>query len=285
MSPIVWLASYPKSGNTWLRTFLANLLDEREEPASINELRTGVIASARAPFDDHTGLEASDLTLDEVDALRPLVYLRMAEKAETTGRHKVHDAYTQNGAGEPIFPTAATLGAVYVIRNPLDLAPSYAHHSAQDVDWAVGAMGDASHAMSAARWALPNQFRQIMLTWSGHVTSWVDDAPFPVEVIRYEDMHLDAEATFARAARAAGVDAGAAEIRRAIEFSSFEEAKRQEEEHGFAEKNPGAESFFRQGKIGTWRDEITADQAAQIIADHGEVMERFGYLQNGEPAF
>ncbi|MCP5028332.1 MAG: sulfotransferase domain-containing protein, partial [Actinomycetia bacterium] len=85
MKPIVWLASYPKSGNTWFRTFLANLLRDDEDPVDINELRTGSIASARNPFDIHTGLEASDLTQDEIDLLRPGVYRRMAEMAEHTG--------------------------------------------------------------------------------------------------------------------------------------------------------------------------------------------------------
>ena len=285
MKPIVWLASYPKSGNTWFRTFLMNLLRDSEDPVDINELRTGSIASARNPFDIHTGLEASDLTQDEIDLLRPGVYRRMADKAERTGHHKVHDAYTVNGNGEPLFPTDATLGAVYLVRNPLNVAPSYAHHSARDVEWAVEALGDRSHTMSDGPKQLHNQFRQILLGWSGHVTSWLDDPPFPVEVVRYEDMHVDAEATFTRAARACDLDHTAEEIRDAIAKSSFDVVKAQEEEKGFGEKMPKSESFFRKGKIGSWRESLTDDQAARVIADHHEVMVRLGYLRDGEPVF
>ena len=285
MTPIIWLASYPKSGNTWFRTFLANLRAEDEDPADINELRTGTIASARAPFDIHTGLEASDLTPEEIDAMRPGVYRRMAETAERTGHHKVHDAYTLNGDGEPLFPTDATAGAVYLMRNPLDVAPSYAHHSGRDVDWAVGVMGDRGHNMSDGPRRLRPQFRQILGSWSDHVVSWVDDAPFPVEVIRYEDMHFDAPATFARAARFLGERTDAAAIDKAIEFSSFEELRAQEAEHGFAEKAPRSASFFRQGTTGSWRESLTVEQAAAIITDHHAVMERFGYLVNGDPTF
>ena len=38
MSGIIWLASYPKSGNTWFRVFLTNLLEEKDQPADINDL-------------------------------------------------------------------------------------------------------------------------------------------------------------------------------------------------------------------------------------------------------
>ncbi|MCP4962223.1 MAG: sulfotransferase domain-containing protein [Actinomycetia bacterium] len=285
MKPIVWLASYPKSGNTWFRTFLANLLRDEEDPADINELRTGSIASARNPFDIHTGLEASDLTQDEIDLLRPGVYRRMAEMAEHTGHHKVHDAYTLNRGGRPLFPADATLGAVYLVRNPLDVAPSYAHHSARDAAWASEALGDPNHTMSDRPKHLDAQFRQILGTWSDHVRSWLDEPPFPVELVRYEDMHLDAEVTFTRATRACGLDHSAEQIRRAIAMSSFDEVKGQEQEKGFGERTPKSESFFRKGRIGSWRESLTDDQADRIVTDHAEMMRRLGYLDGGVPVF
>lgn len=66
MSGIVWLASYPKSGNTWLRVFLANSLRNAETPADINALETGHIASARNLFEELAGVEASDLTSAQI---------------------------------------------------------------------------------------------------------------------------------------------------------------------------------------------------------------------------
>ena len=39
MGNIVWLASYPKSGNTWMRAFLANLIANRQDPVPLGELR------------------------------------------------------------------------------------------------------------------------------------------------------------------------------------------------------------------------------------------------------
>src|SRR6056297_2434972 len=78
----IWLASYPKSGNTWFRVFLSNLFSETPEPADINSLHETPIASARQPFDEATGLPSSDLTFEEVDHLRPEVYRFQANETK-----------------------------------------------------------------------------------------------------------------------------------------------------------------------------------------------------------
>ena len=92
MNGIIWLASYPKSGNTWFRVFLTNLRGEEGGPADINKLRSTPIASARGIFDDEAGVEASDLTPDEIDRLRPEIYMHLHKQAEETLFMKVHDA-------------------------------------------------------------------------------------------------------------------------------------------------------------------------------------------------
>src|ERR1035438_8198169 len=70
MSEIVWLASYPKSGNTWLRVFLSNFLRPNAVPADINELEFGVGAHDRALFDSALGVESADLTEEEIECHR-----------------------------------------------------------------------------------------------------------------------------------------------------------------------------------------------------------------------
>src|SRR6056297_2681752 len=116
---IVWLASYPKSGNTWFRVFLSNLFSESPEPASINDLHHTPIASARQPFDEATGLPSSDMTFEEVDRLRPEVYRYQAKEAGELQFRKVHDAYTYLEDGSPLFPPDVSKAAIYFIRNPL----------------------------------------------------------------------------------------------------------------------------------------------------------------------
>ncbi len=74
MGGIYWLASYPKSGNTWFRVFLRNLLEDGDKPADINEIHTGSIASGRGWLDEVLGFDTAELEPDEVDRLRPEVY-------------------------------------------------------------------------------------------------------------------------------------------------------------------------------------------------------------------
>jgi hypothetical protein len=269
---IVWLASYPKSGNTWLRAIFANYRREKEGPADINRLGSP-IASRRHEFDEITGVEASDLTMDEIDSLRPAVYRHLAAHARDPLPQKIHDAYTP-----ALIPTDATRGAIYIIRNPLDVAVSYANHLGISVDRTIAWMRDETYTLAGGRRHLPNQLRQRLRSWSGHALSWLDQSAFPAHVMRYEDMSLRPSETFAAALDFAGLSPDIARLERAIENSSFEKLRQQEETHGFDERPSTTAVFFRQGKPGGWRDALEAPQVEKIVQDHAEVMRRFGYL-------
>ena len=80
--PIVWLASYPKSGNTWLRALLTNYLNEGEEPASINELvgKPGLLL--REQFDERLGLSSSDLTPQGILRYRSRLYKQVGDELQ-----------------------------------------------------------------------------------------------------------------------------------------------------------------------------------------------------------
>lgn len=280
---IYWLASYPKSGNTWFRTFLRNLLQDGDVPVDINELHTGSIASARGWLDEVLGFDTAELAADEVERLRPDVY-RWDAQSEETGYHKIHDAYTMTVDGEPLVSREATCGALYLLRNPLDVAPSLANHNHISIDAAIKTMADIDHAIGRSRTGLPDQVRQRLLSWSSHVLSWVDADGLDVHPIRYEDMIERPVSTFTAAARFLQLPDEPARIAKAIRFSEFGELSRQEKERGFRERPPRTRHFFREGRSGGWRETLSADQVAKIIADHGEVMRRFGYLdERGEP--
>ncbi len=175
MGNILWLASYPKSGNTWMRILLTNYLRDADEPADINQLDTGPIASARHAFDENVGVEASDLTAEEIERYRPFVYEHMSESSDQTLYLKVHDAFTCTEEGYPLISKRATKGVLYLIRNPLDVAVSSAHHAKKSLDEMASAMGNARHGFVDKEDRLHCQLRQRILTWSGHVLSWVDE--------------------------------------------------------------------------------------------------------------
>ncbi len=286
MKRIQWLASYPKSGNTWLRAFLANLLSDPSHPVDINRLDFAPVAAARSLFDHAVGYEAADLTFDEVDRLRPEVYAHYARQAEDTIYLKVHDAYAHLPDGRPLIPADVTRGVIYVIRNPLDVCVSWAYHSGhENFDRAAAFMADPGACVAGNPGKCFPQLRQRLKSWSEHVLGWMASG-LPVLGIRYEDMHRRPMETFAAVAAFVGKGDDPERIARAVRFSDFGEMKRQEREHGFCEREAGTRTFFREGRIGGWRERLTEAQAMRIIRDHGDVMRRFGYLTStGEAVY
>jgi aryl sulfotransferase len=283
---IVWLASYPKSGNTWARAFLTAYLGNTGSPPDINDLAGGPIASARRTFDNLVGIEASDLTADEVARCRPDVYRLMAAEGDGPVVVKVHDAYGVTDTGQPLFPADATSVVLYLLRNPLDVAVSFAHHSGVPVSQAVSRLCRDDFAFSSRADGLPQQLAQQLRSWSGHVRSWVDESGLPLLVVRYEDMIASPVGAFTSMVEAAGLDVDAARIDAAIQLSRFDLLRTQEQAVGFKERSPRAKIFFRQGRAGDWRTALTEADARAIIEAHGEVMRRFGYLDaDGNPTY
>jgi hypothetical protein len=104
--------------------------------------------------------------------------------------------------------------------------------------------------------------------------------------VRYEDLQADPIAVFTGVVRFCGLDDDAVQIARAVDFSRFERVQQQEAEHGFDEKMARAASFFRKGTSGSWREALTPELVARLIADQQEAMRRFGYLSaEGDPVF
>ena len=275
MAGIWWLASYPKSGNTWLRIALASLLSGR--PADINAMPSvSLIATNRAFFDNALGIESADLTIEQVTNLRPRVHEIWAAEAERPIYCKTHDAFRNTPAGEPLFSTAVTLGAVYIVRDPRAVAVSLAHHGGRTIDEAIVRMDDPADTPSASTRRLHRQLPELRGAWRDHVESWLG-APFPVHLLRYEDMHRDPHGAFTAVAAFLGLPADRQQIAAAIEAASFARLQEQERATGFIEKPLQAATFFREGSTDGWRRTLLPDQAARIVAANGAVMRRLGY--------
>lgn len=202
-SGIVWLASYPKSGNTWTRAFLHNL-----------------------------------------------VHVTAGEKR------------------------AQKINEIYIVRNPLDVAISYAHHLGKPIDFAI----DFLNLKNAETSGTAKQVYEVYGSWSQHVLSWTRKPHPAIYVMRYEDMLGDPKKTFGALARHLLFTPTDEQLADAIDRSSFEKLKEQEEKAGFLERSEKAERFFRDGRAGQWKEVLTPAQIARIVDAHKEQMERFGYL-------
>jgi hypothetical protein len=277
---IVWLASFPKSGNTWFRIFLANLAAGENGPADINNLdERGGIASSRHEFEAATMLDSGLLSHDDIDDLRPRVYESIAKEVQEQRWVKAHDAYTALADGEPLLGRSAR-AAVYLVRDPRDVAISLSHHNNTAIDEAIALMNQPHGALCRGKKGLAPQLRQKLRGWSGHVQSWLDQTEIPVLMVRYEDLKADPVTYFGAALAFSGREASIAEIEQAIRHADFAELQRQESEKGFAERQSRNAPFFRAGRAGGWRDALTPEQVVRIEDAHAAVMGRLAYARS-----
>lgn len=279
---LVWLAGYVRSGTTWREALLANFLAARDEPVGINETDEalpGKRSCDPALFERLTGLVASDLTQDEADAFRPAVYRALAGLPPGSSGVRLycpaHEACLDTPAGEPLFPDDATCGALYAVRNPLDVAVSWAFYLGVDFERAVNDLCDPSHQIGHAEWP---RLREILGDWSSHVQSW-QAAPFPVLTVRYEDMLTDPASELGRMTRFLRLEGAAdpRQLRRAVGFAGFANLQDSEEREGYRNYLRQGRRFFRSGKAGDWRHHLTAAQARRLVDAHGQVMTALGY--------
>ena len=272
---ITWLASYPKSGNTWTRAFLTAY---RQGAADINALDGGGLITSRHMFDDYMGVASSELTFEELLRLRSDFHRQLASTVLAPWFAKTHDAFQQSGDGRALFPAEASAGCIYIVRNPLDVAISYAHHEGRSIDWSIARMADPDARLAWWRQGVSSSLPEALSSWSGHVTSWLDQTLVPVHCVSYETMVQDPGTAFTGVLRFAGLEVEAERLGAALAASRFDVLRDQESAAGFGEKTQISPSFFRQGRAGGWRDVLTRDQVARIVESHGSVMARLGYL-------
>ena len=295
-SGILWIAAYPKSGTTWTRVVLTNYLRDDDEPASINALVGSWGASNRENFDELIGIDSADLRPDELERYLPVFRELLARSLSARppdghpidgadGRQpyfaKTHEAY-RSIIGGPRFSPRGTAGVVYLVRNPLDVAVSYAHHRQrpidQTIDWMNNPDADEAPATRNIRRLLPNP----LTTWSSHVSSWLAQSDLRMCAVRYEDLLADPHTGFGAIICFAGLALDEERLERAIAHAAFPRLQAQEAESGYQERQPTAPSFFRAGVAGSWRTALTREQVSALVEAHGPVMRRLGYLGEAE---
>lgn len=279
-----YLASYPKSGNTWCRVFLTELLRlaAEEEPEQLNlnrDLKTGAIASSRLWLEDQLGINTCDLSFAELDPLRGRAGESARLFAEEERFHKVHDAFSApDSRGRPVVSTAGCRGVVYLLRHPEDVVVSLSHHCSWPLARCVGFLLDPAAALASSDRDGGAQVRQHLGRWDQHVLSWVDQRQLPVLVMRYEDMLARGSETFAALARFLGLPAEPFLIDQALANTAIERLQQLEQLLGrFTEKSNNCERFFRSGRTGEGAEQLTGEQRRQLAAGLGEVMRRFDF--------
>jgi Sulfotransferase domain len=208
----------------------------------------------------------------EIAAARPRVQERIARDARGMVLIKTHNARIED-QGFPLINERASLGAIYVIRNPLDVAVSFASFTGSSIDQVIADMATPSFGINAGT----DNVYSIMGSWSTQVVSWTHRSDPTTHVVRYEDMLAHSKETFALLAAHVRMHPSEEQLERAISLSTFDKLRASELEGGFHERPRSAPMFFRHGRAGQWQEVMTPAQVARVISLHGEQMWRFGY--------
>jgi len=278
MKNIVWLVSYPKSGNTWFRMFLANYLKNKSEPVLLDEIESTPLSSSAVDFEGSIGLNPFELTAEEVDFYRPDMYRILSQKAEMEGEtsyKKTHDAYTMNATGKPLFPEEISRSAVYFVRNPMDVCVSYANHSTGNIDRTFNLLLSEEAHLAGNK---TGQLRQLLMSWKSHIESWKKQNKIPIHIVRYEDMQQNPIETFGSIVRFLDLEFNEERLEKAINYSDFRLLQQMEQEKGFKEKMQSCKSFFWKGKIGNYRDYLSEEQIQRIMEYNYITMKECGYI-------
>ena len=275
MATITWIASYPKSGNTWVRAFIYNLLHPSTRAASLERLPDFFQGELKQRwYAPHAG-GRSPATLGPEDtfSMRRRVHRAIAQSGPGTVFAKTHSPYGSYN-GIPLQEASVIAGAIYVVRNPLDVVISVADHFGLDLDQAIDFLAEEQNATRAD----DSNVMDFISSWSVNVQTWTAQAHPKLCVVRYEDMVSKPEKTFRKIASFLGHGQDKRRIQQAIRHSSFDELSRQESQDGFSERSPHSQRFFRKGSSRQWKDVLSSEQRDRIIARHAEQMQRYRYL-------
>ncbi len=275
MGKLVWLASYPKSGSTWLRAFLHNFILQPERPYRLDALSDLTVGESGAShYRRYDPRPPSQYSIADVQRMRPRVHRDLMTASPTLVFAKTHNA-SLVVEGAPLVTPEVTAGAIYMVRDPRDIAVSFSHHIGRSIEDTIAIMADPE----AATGGDDRRVYEKLSSWSNHVHFWTRRPDPRLLVLRYEDMLSHPLSAFGDVIRLLGMEPPAERLARAIRFSRFEALRDQEAAHGFPERPAVATApFFRTGASGGWRAVLTDAQARRIERDHAPEMRRFGYL-------
>lgn len=271
---IIWLPSYPKSGNTWMRFAIqcymtGTKLSFNNIDRIVSRDIDPVAYRSVCPF------PLPDLSSDIGLGIRFAALLHLVAQGRGGDVFlKTHNIFAANTQGLHFCPPVLSKMAVYLIRDPRDVAVSFSHHLGKSIDDTIDFMCDKNAHLENDEVG----FGHLMSTWGNHATQWVGSASehFSVCTVKYEGMVKDTESVFRQVVEFLFGTVDEERLHFAIEETKFTNMQMLEKNEGFLEQR-GDAPFFRVGKVGQWKDVLTDNQVEKLESELGDEMNRMGY--------
>jgi Sulfotransferase domain len=169
---------------------------------------------------------------------------------------------------------------IYIVRDPRAALLSYYHHclhDTRDQNWKLDDFLDEMLEHGCIK-----RLEPYIIRWDKQVCDWLQRANHqPVQIVKYEDMKKNRRAVLQEVVRFTGILCNEQDIAQAVERSSFENMRKEEETYG-AEPYSGTKGeggfFMRRGKVDGWKEELSAHAKTRIETEFGKTMRKLGYL-------
>jgi hypothetical protein len=273
---IVWIASYPRSGKAWVTTFLFALYNVFRDPdyAAVDLVKSAGFSAWDNSLDLYRKHLSGPLQLTsrrQMAEARPKVMQDILRANKGAVLLKTHNSRVEDFT--PFIDDRLTAGAIYLIRNPLDVAISLAAFRGISVDEAIADMA----RKDLLQMPNPSMVYSMIGSWTGNVRSWLDRKDEDTLFVRYEDLVGNPGETLASVAAHMLMRPTPEQLEKAVALSAFERLRAIEDAAGKGNVT-SAPAFFRAGTAGEWRSALQPHQVDRVVAAHGKLMEQFGYL-------
>jgi len=269
---IFWIASYPKSGNTWLRLLISNYLGS-------NDLNLFNNLKYIQRFPDKKFFKGivheDDLKKDDMKIFKH--FITAQEKINLNDELNILKTHNFAGSifGYPFTNSENSCGAIYIIRDPRSVVVSHAYHHGYDFKKSI------SHMLSDRTIAYNDKiYTEARLSWKVNYVSWKKHK-MPKIIIKYEDLHNDTFNKFLEVIKFINqfkkIEIDENKINQVIKKCSFSQLSENEKKIGFKEKK-GEENFFRKGLVDEWKTVLKKDLVEKIEKECSQEMKELKYI-------
>ena len=276
---IIFITSYPKSGNTWTRLIISRLLNHQKKfnLKNINDILLFSDFKNFEKLDGYKMLENKPIDFDFIVSNWVNAQYYINKNSDKDIYFKTHNVH---GLVNNYYFTNKDVckGFIHLVRDPRDVAISLSHHMNYSIDQAIDDM-----IYNKNKRAYSHKVFEVISTWKDNINSWLLFRDVPSLFIRYEDLLTNASLQIMRIINFhskinSPLDNVNKEIiSKIITETAFHNLQNCESKFGFSESKKTTK-FFREGTSNQWKIYLNNKQVNKIQDELNEPMKFFNYL-------